>query len=276
MAPSGALLDDGARLHLQHGPIDLIIDIDGESGEVERARAAAWGRFQSVLDELVEDLARLRRPFDPADGPLSSSVARRMCDAVLPHSDVFVTPMAAVAGSVADEIRDVIIDNSPGIRRAFVNNGGDIALHLAAGLTYDVGLVVVPEVPTLAGIATISAEDGVRGVATSGRRGRSHSLGIADSVTVLAGTAAAADVAATLIANAVDLPRHPGVIRRPADDEDPDTDLGDRLVTISVSPLTDVEVEEALSSGRTRAEEFLERGLIRSAALTLSGATVAV
>ena len=40
----------------------------------------------------------------------------------------------------------------------------------------------------------------VRGVATSGWRGRSHSLGIADSVTVLAATAAMADAAATVIA----------------------------------------------------------------------------
>ena len=68
----------------------------------------------------------------------------------------------------------------------------------------------------------------MRGVATSGWRGRSFSLGIADAVTVLAATAAAADAAATIIANAVDLPGHPAIARRPASELEDDSDLGDR------------------------------------------------
>ena len=54
----------------------------------------------------------------------------------------------------------------------------------------------------------------MRGIATSGWRGRSFSLGIADAVTVLAATAAEADAAATVIANAVDLPGHPAIDTR--------------------------------------------------------------
>ena len=77
----------------------------------------------------------------------------------------------------------------------------------------------------------------MRGVATSGWRGRSFSLGIADAVTVFAGTAAVADAAATLIANAVDLPGHPAFARAPARRCDPQSDLGERLVTVDVGPL---------------------------------------
>jgi uncharacterized protein len=65
----------------------------------------------------------------------------------------------------------------------------------------------------------------VRGIATSGWRGRSFSRGIADSVTVLAKTAAMADAAATVIANAVNVV-HPGIVRRPACDIRDDSDWG--------------------------------------------------
>ena len=90
------------------------------------------------------------------------------------------------------------------LARAYVNNGGDIALHLGPGETFSIGMVDRPDRPSLIGRAAIGAADHVRGVATSGWRGRSFSLGVADAVTVLAASAALADAAATLIANAVD------------------------------------------------------------------------
>ena len=95
----------------------------------------------------------------------------------------------------------------------------------------------------------VDADDPSRGVATSGRHGRSFSLGIADAVTVLAKTAASADAAATIIANAVDLPGHPAIIRRPACELQPDSDLGPRLVTREVGELAGNEIEEALAAG---------------------------
>jgi hypothetical protein len=115
--------------------------------------------------------------------------------------------------------------------------------------------------------------DGVGGIATSGARGRSFSLGIADSVTVLAASAATADAAATLVANAVDVD-HPAILRRPASELDPDSDLGDRLVTVSVGELPRGVVLAALEAGRKRAADYLARGLIVDAALTLQGETV--
>lgn len=117
----------------------------------------------------------------------------------------------------------------------------------------------------------IGFADPVRGIATSGWRGRSHSLGIADAVTVLARTAAEADAAATLIANAVDLPGHPAIRRVPACELAPDSDLGDRPVTVDVGPLKPGETAEALGRGLALAEEFRQRGLIEAAALFLGG-----
>jgi ApbE superfamily uncharacterized protein (UPF0280 family) len=122
----------------------------------------------------------------------------------------------------------------------------------------------------------IRADDPTRGVATSGRHGRSFSLGIADAVTVLARTASQADAAATIIANAVDLPGHPAIVRRPAQDLQPDSDLGARLVTRDVGGLSDVEIEDALEAGADKARQLLAAGLIDGAALRLDGETVVV
>ena len=147
---------------------------------------------------------------------------------------------------------------------------------LADGEHFTVGLMDRPDAPGLMRTMIIDADDPTRGVATSGRHGRSFSLGIADAVTVLARTASQADAAATIIANAVDLPGHPAIVRCPAHDLQPDSDLGARLVTRDVGELTGHEVEDALESGAACARKLLAEGLIDGAALRLQGETVLV
>lgn len=261
-------LSDG-RLHLNDGPIDLIIGCDGAAQAREAALAAAVARFDGLLDELCAELPVLRcvPGARPPDGP----VARRMWRSVQPFaSDTFITPMAAVAGAVAEEVLGAMVSAAP-LARAYVNDGGDIALHLTFGAAYDVGLIDRPDRPALFGRTRIGFADAVRGIATSGWRGRSHSLGIADAVTVLAASAALADAAATLIANAVDLPSHPAVLRVPARDLQPDSDLGERLVTRAVGRLSPLEIDAALASGAVYAGSLRARGLIQAAALHLAG-----
>ncbi len=262
--PAAARLADG-RLHLQHGPIDLIVAAEGPAAET--ALHAARARFATILSELVAELPRLRSPDGPAP---SGAVARRMVAAVAPHAAAeFVTPMAAVAGAVADEVLATMRATGP-LRRAYVNNGGDIALHLSGDARFTVALA--QEDGRVDGALTLDAESGAGGVATSGQGGRSLSLGIADAVTVLAGSAAAADAAATLIANAVDLPGHPAIRRIPANILRDDSDLGARLAVASVGPLAQAETEAALARGAARAEAMLRVGLILGAALRLRGA----
>src|ERR1700686_4705314 len=275
-APQIAYLADGRRLHLQDGPIDLIVEARGTEANVHVAYDAAARRFDGLLDELCNELPLLRQAADPAHCPLQGNVARRMHEAVAPFAaDCFITPMAAVAGAVAEEILGAMV-KSTGLDRAYVNNGGDIALHLAAGEHFTVGLAERPDAPGLMRTMVISGDDPVRGVATSGRHGRSFSLGIADAVTVLARTASQADAAATIIANAVDLPGHPAIVRCPANALQPDSDLGARLVTRDVGPLSDHEIEDALESGAARARQLLTAGLIEGAALRLLGETAVV
>ncbi len=263
------VLRDG-RLHLQDGPIDLIIGADGPPEAVAGAHDAAAATFAGLLDVLCIELPLMRAPAGDHGPPPRGPVARRMAAAVAPFArKVFITPMAAVAGAVADEVLAAMMCD-PGILRAYVNNGGDIALHCAPGQHFTVGIVDRPDYPSLLGHVRVGG-DGVGGIATSGWRGRSFSLGIADSVTVLARSAAEADAAATVIANAVDLPGHPAVARVPAQELQPDSDLGPRRVTRDVGALTEREINCALGAGLARAEDALANGLILGAALQLQG-----
>jgi len=275
-APQIRFLADSRRLHLQDGPIDLIVEARGSETNVRAAYDAAARRFTGLLDELCEELPLLRQAADPARCSLKGIVARRMHAAVVPFAvDHFITPMAAVAGSVAEEILGAMLHQAQ-LERAYVNNGGDIALHLADGQHFTVGLADRPDAPGLMRTMIIHADDPTRGVATSGRHGRSFSLGIADAVTVLARTASQADAAATIIANAVDLPGHPAVLRCPAHDLQPDSDLGARLVTRGVGELSGREIEDALEAGADSARKLLAAGLIDGAALRLRGEMITV
>lgn len=265
MGPQAAILPDGARLHLHHGPIDLVIGADGER---DRAFRAATLRFATVLNELVAELPLLRQPVTP-DAPLpNGTIARRMDAAVRPHCVRFVTRMAAVAGAVAETVLEAMVSDAR-LSRAWVNNGGDIALHLAPGTEVTIGIAGLDQ-SALGGVR-LRAADPVRGIATSGLGGRSQTLGIADSVTVLARSAASADAAATLIANAVDLPGHPAISRCPATDLRSDSDLGDLPVTTHRGPLTTAEIDRALAAGHALAQAMHRAGLIDGAALFLAG-----
>ncbi len=290
MSPQLAPLSEG-RWHFQHGPIDIVIGAHGEAAAVKQAHDAAWQRFETVLDELVGELPILRRAIT-TDGVVSKAheilkgtIAQRMWNACAPYRAGFITPMAAVAGSVAEEL--IASYARPGIERAWVNNGGDIALYLTPGQSVRVGLFAdLADLDAALGDGYGDSQDAegldtdaqceigfdmpVRGIATSGWRGRSFSLGIADSVTVLAKTAAMADAAATVIANAVNVP-HPGIVRRAACDIRDDSDLGGMRVTVDVPRLSNHDIRTALAAGRRKAESLAELGLIESAMLVCQG-----
>jgi ApbE superfamily uncharacterized protein (UPF0280 family) len=273
---------------MQDGPIDLIVEAFAAAAEVETAYRAAAARFVNVLDELCGELSLLRQPARE-DGPRPEGVvARRMVEAVLPYAAKhFITPMAAVAGAVAEEIL-LAMTSAATLSRAYVNDGGDVALHLTPGEKFVTGMVEYSDarpdpalrnarnvghsfLTNLFGSTTIDFEQTIRGIATSGWPGRSFSLGIADAVTVLADTAAMADAAATIIANAVDLPGHPAIGRVTACELAPDSDLGERLVTQAVGELSLGEICEALAHGTCEAEALCAQGLVRAAAINLQG-----
>ena len=269
------------RLHLQHGPIDIIAHVDAPEEVRKRLYTSASNRFSTVLVELVTEMDLLKQPWS-ADLPDSKGgIAQKMCFAVR-GSDIFVTPMAAVAGAVADEVLEAMLNEAKNtdpcleeIQRMYVNNGGDIAFWLNAGESFSIGVVDNPGIPELNARVSLAYESPVRGIATSGWRGRSQSLGIADAVTVLAGSAAIADAAATLIANDVNVD-YPGILKRPASEVKDESDLGMLPVTVDVPPLPVDQISEALKRGAQTAGNFIRTGKIEAAYLSLQKQTLVV
>ena len=268
--------------------MDIVIGADpvGPHGPaaVEDAHESAWACFVPLLDELMQEWPVLRLPVQAHQPcPLQGAVARRMWLACSPWAaQHFITPMAAVAGSVAQSL--IASYDRPGVARSWVNNGGDIALHLAPGQSARVGLYAdLARLPVhgwgqdipLDGAFDVTHAMPVRGVATSGWRGRSFSFGIADSVTVLAATAAQADAAASMIANAVNV-NHPGIVRQPAHSLRDMTDLGDLAVTVDVPRLPAHLVQQALQNGWQCARECQAQGWIAAAFLGCQGQSMAL
>jgi ApbE superfamily uncharacterized protein (UPF0280 family) len=272
VSAQAALLPDG-RLHLQHGPIDCLCRAWGAPHEIRAAYRQAAAAFHEILPALCAELCAIRSSLPSV--PPTGTVAKSMHAACAPFAENFITPMAAVAGAVADHLL-AAMTRDRNLDRAFVNNGGDISFHLAPGAALRCGLVADLAAPALDGTFELRAEHRARGLATSGRAckgrgGRSFSFGIADAVTVLAATAAQADAAATIVGNAVDLPGHPSILRRPASEIDPDSDLGARSVTLDVGWLDDADIAAALAAGARVADALRARNLIHGAVLALRG-----
>ena len=262
------------RLHLQHGPIDLIIHVDASEGIRKRLYSAVEKRSRTVLEELVTEMELLKLPWNSTQSEPEGSIAQKMFCAVS-DSAVFVTPMAAVAGAVADEMLETMLLEAQipdscleHISRMYVNNGGDIAFWLNSGESFSIGVVDNPEIPKLNTKVNLAYESPVRGIATSGWRGRSLSLGIADAVTVLAQSATDADVAATLIANEVNVD-FPGIEKRAASEVKDESDLGMIPVTVHVPDLPEDKISFALEQGAKIARKFIKAEKITAAYLSL-------
>lgn len=232
-------------------------------------------RAEGVLGDLLAKLGKYSPVYRTdvkalEDDPAYPSVLRRMILACRPLVPTFITPLAAVAGAVADEVLTYLVRQ--GAEWAYVDNGGDVALHPGLREPIRVGLARGPGRRELAAQLEISAVSPVRGIATSGLGGRSLTLGIASAASVLGGSAAEADAAVTLIANATYI-EHPKVKTVPAEEIDPGTDLQGRRVVVAVGPLEEEAVGQALRQGRELAESLMGQGLISGAAITVQGET---
>jgi hypothetical protein len=271
--PSGQVqkaMLSGNRLHLQHGPINLVIKAIGDAKSVQHAYAFAAQRMEGMLQGLVDNLSLLRSPLYIIDNRrIDDATSQHMISTVRQYRDYFITPMAAVAGAVADEVL-AAMKNVDGLDSVFVNNGGDIALHLEPGQKMNIGIVPSLSTAQLNASVEITSEDGICGIATSGWNGHSMSLGIADAVTVLAKNAAIADTVATLIANEVDCDAK-CVDRARALDIDPDSDLGERLVTMNVGALQKQAIDNALDRGAKFTRTLIKEPELYGVFISLQG-----
>lgn len=228
----------------------------------------AGRRAIDALEEIATALSALKRPFSSVDGAALSALPEEMRRAVAIVGDSDLTPMAAVAGTIADATADFLADR--GLTRIMVNNGGDVAIRLKQPEFVTVG--VRPDVaePEIRYAARITAGMGVGGVCTSGLGGRSLTRGVANAAVVFASRASTADAAATAIANATYVPS-PEVRRVLAETLDPHTDLKGVAVTQFVGELPDQRINAALQRGIAHAERRVRRGVILGACIAVKG-----
>jgi ApbE superfamily uncharacterized protein (UPF0280 family) len=195
-----------------------------------------------------------------------NDLAQRMIESVRAIGDIDLTPMAAVAGTIADAVADWLFGRR--LTKVVVDNGGDIAIRLAAGQTATVG--IRPQINRL-DISHIARLDDCRsswGVTTSGLGGRSFTRGIASAVTVIAENASIADAAATSIANAC-IVEDSSIIQLPAEQLDPNTDLQGVNVTVDVGELSSGKKVQAVKMALSKADALCRQERIAGALIAL-------
>ena len=248
------------------GPMRLVIRAwNKDQPQTKLARRAAK---ESIL--YLERIARFRpllsRPLPEIVELPEDELALRMITSARAIGDHDLTPMAAVAGTIADAVADWLFER--GTTRAIVNNGGDIAIRLAQGEAATVGVRPQVNSPHISHVMRLEGSPSTWGVTTSGVGGRSFTRGIASAVTVLAANASAADAAATAVANACFV-EDKGIIQMPAEKMDPSSDLAGINVTTAVGSLSSENILIALDSARQKAEYLFQENLITGAFIAL-------
>jgi hypothetical protein len=261
----------GGGVMAECGPMRLMIR--AWVGRVPQPGAAARAAAEAMA--FLERLARVRpllgggwRERLPR---LREPLALKMAASVAEVGDADLTPMAAVAGTIADAVADFLVGR--GQTRVIVENGGDVAVRIGDGEAVTVG--IRPEVAEarIGQVIALGPERSSWGVATSGLGGRSLTRGVVSAAMVVAGDAASADAAATAVANA-SLVEDDAIICRPAEAIDPHTDIPGLAVTVAVGPLAERVRDLALSRAIGRAEELIGRGVVFGAYAALQGKEV--
>ncbi len=260
------ILGDGSVL-LECGPMRLIMH--GVSNGQKRPDVCAKAANQIIryLDEVAGNWSELKKPHRTCRQNLAG-LPHIMLEAVSKIGDEDLTPMAAVAGTIADAAADLLFKEN--LTKVLINNGGDVAVRLAQGESVTIGLRPEITSPEITHSITFTAEAGIGGICTSGFGGRSFTRGCASAATVFAASAAIADAAATAIANSVNVESQ-AINRAPAETLDPASDLVGILVTTSVGELTDSEINSSLDNGLTKAEALIQQFDVLGVFLALKG-----
>ncbi|HIJ37042.1 MAG TPA: hypothetical protein HPP59_07215 [Deltaproteobacteria bacterium] len=261
------LLDKGAVM-AECGPMRLVISsFIGKNAQREmnvKAAKVSFGIFERTAR--FQDLLRAVHESVPRD--LEEPVAAKMISSVISMGEPDLTPMAAVAGTIADSVADFLFD--AGMTRVIVNNGGDIAIRLKEGASVAVGIRDDLRKESFSHVLSLDSIEPSWGIATSGLGGRSLTRGIASAACIIARDASVADAAATVVGNAACV-EDESLIRRDAVEMDPYTDLGRMKVTESIGELSEEKKQEAIRRGMKRARELMERKMIFGAFLSVQG-----
>jgi ApbE superfamily uncharacterized protein (UPF0280 family) len=261
------ILEPG-KVHFDYGPVSMVLSAGAGGKPLTELCCRAFEAIDAALTEITGSLPILRRYVSQIPSSALSGLPRRMLESVLAVGDPLMTPMAAVAGAVADAAADWLF--SRGADQVLANNGGDIAVRLGPGKSVKVGIVSSLARGEIEEIVTITEHDGIGGIATSGLGGRSFTRGIAQGVTAFARSGVLADALATRLANTSFIPS-PRVFTGKAGILDPGSDIADLEVVIGMDPLHAEEVERSLDQVRREALRQKQRGNLLALRASVQG-----
>lgn len=251
------------------GPMRLVIAAwSGQIPQKEVCIRAAREAF-IILERVSRQRKELSLYYRPSSEKITDSPAGQMIQSVL-TVDHELTPMAAVAGTIADSVADFLIRQ--GMTRVIVNNGGDIAIRTTSGTSVRIGIRAEMARNRIVDIITLGDEQRTWGVATSGVEGRSLSRGVASAATIIAPTASLADAAATSVANASYV-KDDSVIQQPAETLDPQTDIPGISVTVRAGPFSEQKKDEALAGALKKVHALIDKKVIYGAYIAVDGKT---
>ncbi len=265
------VLPGGKAVLVENGPLRLVIQaFSGSVAKIELVKEAADYAFD-CLDRVAGLQQLLKQRHGLITSPPKDIIASVMWESVHLIGDEDLTPMAAVAGTIADFVADWLFSHD--VTKVIVDNGGDIAIRLKTGEIARVGFRSVVDSQEITHVIHLDSKFSFWGVNTSGMGGRSLTRGIASAVTVFAKSSSVADAAATAVANDC-FAEDEKICQVPARIVDRHTDLGDMLVTISTIGVSEETEKRALQYGLKKAEQLLERGVIRGAVIAVGSKTM--
>ncbi len=253
-------------LHI--GPATLVLKGEKDGKDCAFDRSAVNARIEAILADIRECLPVLKqRAWRIKNTSLLTPVARKMIEAVKAINPETLTPMAAVAGAVAEELKEYLQEGD--LEFISVNNGGDAAIHNGRKKPVTISIGDIRTNTPTPYVLTVEHWNDF-GVATSGFGGRSFTLGLANVVTIVAPSAPLADAAATYICNQTNVPDE-SIVRQKAAEIDPLTDIPEEMVTVHIGELPRRKVRKALACGRAAAERLKAEGRINEALILLQG-----
>lgn len=232
------------QVYIEYGPAAMKVLAYANGEPLTELCCRAVHVIHRALEEISASGPLLRRYSGEIDPTRLSGLPRIMYDAVARTEEPTLTPMAAVAGTVADAVADWLF--SCGATVAAANNGGDIALRLAPGNSIRLRTVRSLLTGTASDPIVLRAEDGIGGICTSGLGGRSFTRGVVESLSVFSSRASQADALATHLANCSYIPSE-RVASTLAKNLDPSTDIPELSVVTAVDTLTEEERRQAVS-----------------------------
>jgi len=248
------------RLYLEYGPTNLVVEAVHK--DKQKIYNYIIKNIDQMLSELSLELSKLREKTKDST-KFNSQIAKKMNDSTKIFLPRFITPLASVAGAISETLLDEILSKFD-LEKIYINNGGDAAIFLKK--KQKLKFLVAS---TNSFLITLEGDNCKYGIATSGWKGRSFSMGIADSVTTIAKSSAIADAAATVIANDTDIKNHKNIKKQEASKIDEYSDLKNKLVTTYVGELSLNDIQKSLKKGVITAKRLIKKNIILTALLNI-------